>query len=190
MKNKKFVSTRELVLCSLFTALIAIGAFIRIPVPFMDYFTLQFLFVILAGMILGSRLGAISVATYVLLGLIGFPIFAAGGGIQYILKPSFGYIIGFIFSAFISGYICEKIDKPSYKHYLIASFSGMFFTYLIGFIYKYLILNLYMNEATPILIIILSAFPLDIPGDMFLCIVGSGLANQLCRILKKEKIRW
>lgn len=48
------IQTKKLVLCSLFTALIAIGAFIQIPVPMMDYFTLQLLFVLLAGILLGS----------------------------------------------------------------------------------------------------------------------------------------
>ena len=50
------VKTRGIVLCGLFSALIAIGAFLQVPVPFMDYFTLQFLFVTLAGMLLGSCL--------------------------------------------------------------------------------------------------------------------------------------
>lgn len=58
----------------MFTALVAVGAFIQIPVPYMDYFTLQFFFVLLAGLILGGNKGAISVGCYVLLGLIGIPI--------------------------------------------------------------------------------------------------------------------
>lgn len=62
--------SREIVLFGLFTALIAIGAFIRIPVPVCP-FTLQLLFTTLAGLILGSRRGALSVALYVLLGLVG-----------------------------------------------------------------------------------------------------------------------
>lgn len=61
--------TRDMVLFALFTALIAIGAFIRIPVPFCP-FTLQLLFTTLAGLLLGSRRGAASVAVYVLLGLV------------------------------------------------------------------------------------------------------------------------
>ena len=81
--------TRSMVQCALFAALVAIGAFIQIPVPYMDYFTLQFLFVLLAGMLLGSARGALSVSVYVLVGLVGFPVFAAGGGIQYIFRPSF-----------------------------------------------------------------------------------------------------
>ena len=62
----------------------------------MDYFTLQFFFVLLAGIILGGKRGALAVGCYVALGLIGIPIFAAGGGIGYIFRPSFGYLLGFI----------------------------------------------------------------------------------------------
>lgn len=83
----KRLTTRELTLCSLFAALIAIGAFLQIPLPNFDYFTLQFFFVLMAGMLLGARLGAMSAALYVLTGLLGIPVFAAGGGISYVLRP-------------------------------------------------------------------------------------------------------
>ena len=63
----KQMTTAKLALCSLFTALIAIGAFLQIPLPNFDYFTLQFFFVLMAGMLLGARLGALSAALYVLL---------------------------------------------------------------------------------------------------------------------------
>ena len=71
--------TKNLAYCALFTALIAVGAFIRVPVPVVP-FTLQYLFTMLAGLLLGPRLGTIAVGTYVLLGLVGVPIFAQGGG--------------------------------------------------------------------------------------------------------------
>ena len=112
MKN---IKTKDLVICSLFTALVAAGAFIRIPVLYMDYFTLQFLFVLLAGILLGSRLGMLSVTIYVLLGLFGFPIFAAGGGINYVLRPSFGYLIGFVCAAFVCGLVLEKSEEKTFK---------------------------------------------------------------------------
>ena len=73
-----------MVLCAMFVALVAAGAFIRIPVG-TDVYTLQFLFTLLAGLLLGPRLGATAVATYILLGLVGVPIFASGGGPGYVL---------------------------------------------------------------------------------------------------------
>jgi biotin transport system substrate-specific component len=60
------MKTKDMVLCALFTVLIALGAFIKIPIPVVP-FTLQFLFTLLAGLLLGSRLGAISVASFMLL---------------------------------------------------------------------------------------------------------------------------
>ena len=62
--------TKSMIYCGLFTALIAAGAFIKIPVPVVP-FTLQYLFTMLAGLFLGSRRGMISVVAYMLLGLAG-----------------------------------------------------------------------------------------------------------------------
>ena len=83
---EKKLSVKEIVCGGMFTELVAAGAFIQVPIPGMDYFTLQFLFVLLAGMILGHKMGIVSVGVYVLLGLCGLPIFAAGGGIAYIFR--------------------------------------------------------------------------------------------------------
>ena len=76
----KHLNIHELVLCGLFIALITTGTFIRIPVG-TDVYTLQFMFTLLAGLVLGPRLGAMAVGSYVLLGLLGVPVFAAGGGV-------------------------------------------------------------------------------------------------------------
>lgn len=73
-REKPMTKTRSLVYCALFTALIAVGAFIKIPIPVVP-FTLQYLFTMLAGILLGSRLGSLSVLAYMILGLIGLPIF-------------------------------------------------------------------------------------------------------------------
>ena len=104
------ITTKDMIMCALFTALIAVGAFIKVPVPVVP-FTLQFLFTMLAGLILGGRLGAISVGLYAVLGLVGLPIFAEGGGIWYVLKPSFGYIIGFALGSLVTGLMVEKLEK-------------------------------------------------------------------------------
>ncbi|PIH04048.1 biotin transporter BioY [Clostridium combesii] len=173
--------------CALFTALVAISAYIQIPVPFMDYFTLQFFFVLLAGMILGKKQGAISVGLYVLIGLLGVPVFAAGGGIGYIFKPSFGYLLGFIVTSYAVGYTIKKINEKRFGAYLISAFVGFIITYVIGLTYKFLILNLYLKTPTNFIIIFLSCFPLDMPGDIFLCIMSALFANKINPILRRER---
>ena len=191
MSKMKF-KTKELVLMALFTALTAIGAFIQIPVPFMDYFTLQFLFVVLSGLLLGAKKGMVSVLVYLLIGLCGFPVFAAGGGIQYILRPSFGYLIGFALASYTTGTVCKKLEekneKLKFSHYFISCLSGMAVTYGIGFVYKYMILNLYTKTPTAIWTIIAASLPLDIPGDIVLCLLASLLAGKLRKILKRELV--
>ena len=106
--------TKSMIYCGLFTALIAAGAFIKIPVPVVP-FTLQYLFTMLAGLFLGSRKGMISVVAYMLLGLAGLPIFSEGGGIWYIFKPSFGYIIGFCLGTYVTGLIAEPLPEEKQK---------------------------------------------------------------------------
>lgn len=174
----KTLSTKALVLCGMFTALVAVGAFIQIPVPYMDYFTLQFFFVLLAGIILGGKKGALAVGCYVALGLMGIPIFAAGGGIGYIFRPSFGYLLGFIGTAFVTGTICDK-RKNSYGNFFAACLAGFAVTYAIGILYKYMILNFYADTPATMAVIFLSCFPLDLPGDFVLCILASGIGLRL-----------
>ena len=103
------LTIRKMTFCAIFTALIAVGAFIKIPVPPIP-FTLQTMFVVLAGLMLGGNMGGISALLYMILGLIGIPIFTGGGGIGYVLKPTFGYIIGFCVGAY-------AIGKISYKNF-------------------------------------------------------------------------
>lgn len=172
------MSTKSLVLCGMFTALVAVGAFIQIPVPYMDYFTLQFFFVLLAGLVLGGKRGAMSVGCYVLIGLIGIPVFAAGGGIGYVLRPSFGYLLGFVMTALVTGILSEKL-KTCYRSYFLACLSGFVVTYAIGIIYKYVILNFYADTPATWAVIFLSCFPLDMPGDFILCILASGVGLRL-----------
>lgn len=173
------LTVKEIVCGGMFTALVAAGAFIQVPVPGMDYFTLQFLFVLLAGMILGSKMGAVSVGVYVLLGLCGLPIFAAGGGISYIFRPSFGYLAGFILAAFVVGLMVEKFPWKGYGKYLMAAFGGFVVTYVIGLTYKYLMLNFYVGEKTAFAMVLADCFPLDMPGDIVLCFLSAGLAVRV-----------
>ena len=176
--SKKKVNVISLVMCALFAALIAVGAFIQIPLPHLDYFTLQFLFVTLSGIILGPKLGAISVAVYVLLGLAGVPIFAAGGGIAYILRPSFGYLAAFIAASAVTGLICKKLKADKFWKYLLAALGGFVVTYAIGLVYEYFMATLYLGEETTLWLIFLDCFPIDMPGDFALCAISAFIGKR------------
>ncbi|MBT2687621.1 biotin transporter BioY [Bacillus sp. ISL-47] len=132
---KKGLRTIDLTLAGMFVALMAVGANITTFVPFMVIggipITLQTFFAILAGAILGSRLGAITMGVYAFVGLAGAPVFAKfGGGFASLLSPTFGFILSFIFTAYVTGKIIEK--KKSLPVYVTAALLGMIINYVFG----------------------------------------------------------
>lgn len=169
-----------MILVSLFAAFTAIGAFIKIglpPVPF----TLQIFFVIFAGLLLGPRLGFASQAIYIALGLAGVPIFANGSGIQYMLNPSFGYLLGFAAAAYITGKISEKLSSqnPTFIKYLISSFAGLIVCYAVGVPYYYIILKYVTHANATVYQLIIKGFLLFLPWDIVKIIVVSWLAKEI-----------
>lgn len=176
--------TRDLILCAMFVALIAVGAFIKIPIPVVP-FTLQVLFTMLAGLLLGGKLGASAVCIYIVMGLLGLPVFTEGGGLAYVLKPSFGYIIGFAVGAYVTGTIANKTSRPGYRRLLCANFIGLGIVYLFGMVYYYLISNFYLGTPTGLWPLFLYCFLLVVPGDIALCILGAILGRRMIPIMKK-----
>ena len=170
--------TKSMIYCGLFTALIAAGAFIKIPVPVVP-FTLQYLFTMLAGLFLGSRRGMISVVAYMLLGLAGLPIFSEGGGIWYIFKPSFGYIIGFCLGTYVTGLIAERLKQKTVFHYLLANLAGLMIVYACGMVYYYVICNYVIDTPIGIWPLILYCFLLAVPGDISLSVLGAVIAKRV-----------
>lgn len=174
---------RQLVLMALFTALIAIGAFIKVPVPVVP-FTLQFLFTTMAGLLLGPKLGGASVFAYIALGLLGLPIFASGGGPGYIFNPSFGYLIGFWLGAKVTGKLSS--GDISLKKLLLANFSGLMVVYGCGMVYYYLIGNFVINQPIALWPLFLYCFLLAVPGDIVLCLAAALLGKKLIPLLRKN----
>lgn len=135
----------DLTLASMFVGLMAIGANITSFVPFMVVggvpITLQTFFAILAGIILGSRLGAISMTVYALVGLVGVPVFAKfGAGLSTFISPTFGFILSFILTAYVAGKMVEK--NRTLSAFIIASLIGLVINYVFGtnwmyFAYKF-----------------------------------------------------
>ncbi len=178
--------TKNLMICSLFVSLIAVGAFIRVPVPVVP-FTLQFLFTTMAGLLLGGKRGAISVGVYIAMGLLGFPIFTEGGGLAYVLKPTFGYLIGFAVGAYVTGTIANHGTHLSYRRLLIANFTGLAVVYVFGMVYYALISDFYLGNPIGLWPLFLYCFILAVPGDAALCILGAILGKRLIPIVQKKQ---
>ncbi len=107
---------------------------------------MQPFFAILAGLLLGSRLGALSMTVYMLVGLAGAPIFANfKAGFGALLDPTGGFIIAFIIVAYVSGKLVEQKERPTFITFAIASFTGIILTYIIGTTYMYGAVNLFMG---------------------------------------------
>ena len=99
---------RMVVLASLMAALTAVGAYIHVPIGPVPI-VLSTLFVILSGLLLGSRWGVTSMGLYLLVGAIGIPVFAGGkGGLAHFFGPTGGYLFGYVLASWVTGFISEK----------------------------------------------------------------------------------
>ncbi|EIJ78121.1 BioY protein [Bacillus methanolicus PB1] len=172
------MKTKHMTLAAIFAALTAIGGFIKIPIPYVP-FTLQIVSVFLAGSLLGSRLGALSQLLYVFIGLIGVPVFAEGGGLGYVLKPTFGYLIGFVLGAYVSGYIVERLKKRTIKTLAAANFTALLMIYTIGCIWLYAAMKFLVEKPLTIKQTVLYGLLIPVPGDIVLCIICSILASKI-----------
>ncbi|MCC8028061.1 MAG: biotin transporter BioY [Clostridium sp.] len=183
------LSVREMAYCGLFTALIATGAFIKINIPvqpFPMHFTLQFFFVLLSGFLMGAKRGALSVGVYLAVGLIGVPVFAAGGGPAYLVRPTFGFLLGFVFAAFTAGYLVRLREKTSLRWNLFSAFWGMMAMYLSGMVYFYFISNFVIHMPVTWKIVFINCFLLTVGGDFVLCIMAAVLAKRLKPVIGLE----
>ncbi len=175
---------RRMALTALCAALIAVGAFIRVPLPGIP-FTLQTFFVTLAGLLLGGELGACSALLYIAVGLIGIPVFAGGGGIGYVLQPSFGYLIGFALGAFLTGKIAHAEKQPSVRRLYAAAFAGLGVVYLCGMAYYAAIKALYLAAPVPVGNILLYCFLIFLPGDAAMSVVAVLIARRLRPLVER-----
>lgn len=172
-----------MIIAALFTALTAVGGILSIPLGPVPI-TLQTFFVILSGIILGSKLGALSQITYVVLGLIGLPIFSgAYGGLGAIVRPSFGFLIGYIIAAYVIGKLTEK-DK-SLSKIIYSVILGSFIIYIIGVPYFYFIFTTYIGKSINFYEALKYACIPFIPGDIIKAVIAIILSKQLIPRLSK-----
>lgn len=172
------VKIRQLILVALFAALTAAGAWVRIPLPFSPVpVTLQVLFTLLAGAVLGANLGALSQVVYVLLGCVGLPVFAGGtAGYGVLVGPTGGYLFGFIIAAFLIGKLLEGRTNPGFGSIFASMLAGVVVIYLLGMIQLSLFMKLSLGKA-----FLLGVVPF-IGVDLIKALVGAFLVGKLKRM--------
>ena len=132
--TKTLEVARDVILILSFSVVTAVCAKLKVEVGAVPI-TMQTFAVLLAGALLGSKRGALSQLTYLLMGLTGIPWFARGGGIPYILSPTFGYLLGFVLAALFVGWFCERGFDRQVKTAMISMFVGNVLLYIPGLLW-------------------------------------------------------
>jgi len=146
------MKTKDMVLVAMFSGLTAVLSQIAVPLPFSPVpVTLQTFAVVLTGVILGSRRGALSMIVYALMGVVGLPVFAMGeAGLPVLIGPKGGYIFGFILAAYAIGRITERKQNLTYFKTTAAMFFGLLIIYVVGIIQLKIVLGLGLVKAVGI----------------------------------------
>ena len=156
----KAISVKQMSLAAIMTAVTCILSPISLnigPVPI----SLGTFAVSLSVCILGRNLGMLSYLLYLLLGFIGLPVFSNyGAGVEKLLGPTGGYLIGMIFLAFIGGFAVEKFSKSPIKQYL-GLMLGIAFCYLLGTLWLGKVLSMDFGKALSVGVI-----PFILPDDI------------------------
>ncbi|MGB9824816.1 MAG: biotin transporter BioY [Candidatus Hydrothermia bacterium] len=145
------------------------------PVPV----TFQTVGVLYAGLLLGPKRGALSQIIYILMGLLGFPLFARGGGLMYILSPTFGYLLGFVLASYLAGHARKfffgKFNSKFIQGILIIIFANLAI-YITGISWLILFTGLSLQKSIQV------GFMPFIPGDIFkimlVLLLYSGFGNK------------
>ena len=167
-------SIHRLVWIALMAALMAVGAVISIPLPFSPVpVSLQTLFVLLAGLILGPRDGAIAMLVYLAAGCLGLPVFTGGkSGLAALLGPTGGFLVGFIPSAVICGF-AKKTGATSFVVLLAYCALGTTVTLALGTAHLATLLKISLGKA-----VALGVVPF-LPGAALKCLGAAAIYRFL-----------
>lgn len=186
MKRRNLIVT--LTLSALFCTLICVGSFIRIPMPNMMPVTLQTFFVLLTALVLPFKASILAILTYIVIGLIGLPIFSGGGGLGYVLMPNFGFTIGFLIATVIISVITEKLKNCKLWQYIAISLLGMAIIYIIGILYFAFIANVHNNNNYSWVWFIQTVFLPFLPKEIICIILSSLSAYKIRPYITKGKV--
>ncbi len=178
------MKTLHIVYISCFAALTAVlGLIPAIPLPIGVPITAQTLGVMLSGLLLGKRLGFLSIALFCLLVAAGLPLLSGGrGGLAVITSPSGGFFLGFSIASFMIGFLCESLKNPQNFFCLFAcsTIGGIFVLYLFGVPWMAWKMDRTLFEALMIALVY-------IPGDLIKAGIASVLTLQIQKAIPSFK---
>lgn len=172
------LNTQSMCVVALFTVVLIVSAFIKIPISIVPV-TMQTFAVILCGLLLERRLSVLAVSLYVFMGLLGLPVFANGGGLVYILQPSFGYLMGFLAAVYFIGTFSKK--KDSYVKTFMISIIAILIIYSFGLSYFVGLQSAYFSKPLDFGWIFYFLFLVYLPGDVIACIIASYLKSRISK---------
>jgi biotin transport system substrate-specific component len=141
------LSLRGMVYASLFGAATAAASYISIPLPPVPI-TLQTFVLFMSAALLGPRLGVLSQFIYLLLGIMGMPVFAGGkAGLGVVFGPTGGYLIGFVAAAFVIGLLVKLRKAPGFRWYVLSMTVGTLVVYILGAVQLSLVARLTFEKA-------------------------------------------
>ena len=168
---------RNWILAALFAALTAVGSLIKIPTPISSFSPL-FFFTAISAILLGPKYGALSQLIYVLLGLSGLPIFTTGGGLTYVLTPTFGFLIGLVPAAIVIGLLIRRLGNGFWA-LCLSCLAGLAVLYLVGLPYMHYILAVYLQKEWSIRQTIMGGMVIFLPWDAVKILVAAWLGKTL-----------
>jgi biotin transport system substrate-specific component len=162
----------------LFADLTAMGARLALPLAPVPL-TLQTAMVLMSGALLGSRDGALGQLVYLGMGLAGLPVFTTGGGAAYLFKPTFGYLLGFIPGAWLTGKLLEWRPAERYRDVFVALAAGLVPVYLVGVSWLVVSLKYVVGSGPPIGQLLKMGLLIPLPGDILKILLVTPLIRTI-----------
>lgn len=181
MKQKTLLLTRAALLCAI---IVVSTLWLKFSIPGTDVLvTTQVFFVLLCGFLLPPQYCLLCLGTYLLLGLIGLPVFSATVGPAVLSTPSFGYLLGFPFAAAGVSWLQKKWSARRLGH-LWASFCGVIIYYVIALPYIAVLKAAYLQTPISINVLLSAYFLAFLPLDVAKAILAALLGKRMQTVLK------
>ncbi|HEY8909066.1 MAG TPA: biotin transporter BioY [Desulfosporosinus sp.] len=175
------MKTRKLAMTSVMAALMCLaGMLLHWVSPALVPFSVLPVLVFMSGIILGAEYAALAMLVYLVLGLFGLPVFSSApfGGLGYVLKPTFGFLIGYVAAAYVIGQVYRE---GSLWRAIVGVLTGIVTLYLVGLSYLYIILHWVLHRPTSITGVIMIGFVPFILGDLLKAAIAIWAGQEVVR---------